>query len=208
MRSCRRTRRRSSSAKSGVGKSSMVNMLVGEDIQDTTPVRNRDGKGRHTTVSREMGRYPAGRLDCRHAGRARSGDVGGRCGHRRSVRRCGGFGRALPASGTVGTRTSRAAPCGLRSRREALRPSGSLRTAFLNKRRRKCANAARRRVGCAARRRATSVRSPSARASPVGNGDAETSSFRTRICYTCERLRSCSDERSFAFAPLGPAYAT
>ena len=46
--------------KSGVGKSSMVNMLVGEDIQDTTPVRNRDGKGRHTTVSREMVAIPQG----------------------------------------------------------------------------------------------------------------------------------------------------
>ena len=46
--------------KSGGGKSSMVNMLVGEDIQDTTPVRNRDGKGRHTTVSREMVAIPQG----------------------------------------------------------------------------------------------------------------------------------------------------
>ena len=38
--------------RSGVGKSSLVNMLVGENIQSTTPVRQ-DGKGRHTTVSRE-----------------------------------------------------------------------------------------------------------------------------------------------------------
>ncbi|WP_251230550.1 ribosome small subunit-dependent GTPase A [Adlercreutzia aquisgranensis] len=45
--------------KSGVGKSSLVNMLVGSNIQETTPVRE-DGKGRHTTVSREMVRVPGG----------------------------------------------------------------------------------------------------------------------------------------------------
>lgn len=45
--------------KSGVGKSSLVNMLVGSDIQETTPVRE-DGKGRHTTVSREMVAVPGG----------------------------------------------------------------------------------------------------------------------------------------------------
>lgn len=45
--------------KSGVGKSSMVNMLVGSAVQETTPVRE-DGKGRHTTVSREMVDVPGG----------------------------------------------------------------------------------------------------------------------------------------------------
>ena len=45
--------------KSGVGKSSMVNMLVGSAVQETTPVRD-DGKGRHTTVSREMVAVPGG----------------------------------------------------------------------------------------------------------------------------------------------------
>ena len=46
--------------KSGVGKSSLVNMLVGHEMQETTPVRDRDGKGRHTTVSREMVAIPDG----------------------------------------------------------------------------------------------------------------------------------------------------
>lgn len=46
--------------KSGVGKSSLVNMLVGHEIQETTPVRDRDGKGRHTTVSREIVAIPDG----------------------------------------------------------------------------------------------------------------------------------------------------
>ena len=40
--------------KSGVGKSSLVNVLVGSDVQATGAVREGDGKGRHTTVSREM----------------------------------------------------------------------------------------------------------------------------------------------------------
>ena len=46
--------------RSGVGKSSLVNMLVGYDMQATTPVRERDGKGRHTTVSREIIELPTG----------------------------------------------------------------------------------------------------------------------------------------------------
>ncbi len=46
--------------RSGVGKSSLVNLLVGEDIQRTTPVRASDGKGRHTTVSREIIPLPHG----------------------------------------------------------------------------------------------------------------------------------------------------
>lgn len=46
--------------RSGVGKSSLVNLLVGDDIQRTTPVRESDGKGRHTTVSREMIPLPKG----------------------------------------------------------------------------------------------------------------------------------------------------
>lgn len=45
--------------RSGVGKSSLVNMLVGSDIQKTTAVRG-DGKGRHTTVSREIIYLPTG----------------------------------------------------------------------------------------------------------------------------------------------------
>lgn len=46
--------------KSGVGKSSLVNMLVGAAVQETGEVREGDGKGRHTTVSREMIEIPGG----------------------------------------------------------------------------------------------------------------------------------------------------
>ncbi len=46
--------------RSGVGKSSLINMMVGRNIQQTTPVRQRDGKGRHTTVSREIVELPQG----------------------------------------------------------------------------------------------------------------------------------------------------
>lgn len=46
--------------KSGVGKSSLVNLLVGDEVQETAAVRENDGKGRHTTVSREMIDLPGG----------------------------------------------------------------------------------------------------------------------------------------------------
>jgi ribosome biogenesis GTPase len=40
--------------RSGVGKSSLVNVLAGHDVQLTGAVREGDGKGRHTTVSRAI----------------------------------------------------------------------------------------------------------------------------------------------------------
>lgn len=39
---------------SGVGKSSLVNALAGEDIMDTNGIREDDSKGRHTTTHREL----------------------------------------------------------------------------------------------------------------------------------------------------------
>ena len=39
---------------SGVGKSTLINRLYGDVVQDTNEVRERDSKGRHTTVRREM----------------------------------------------------------------------------------------------------------------------------------------------------------
>jgi ribosome biogenesis GTPase len=45
---------------SGVGKSTLINRLVGENLQDTQEVRDVDGKGRHTTTSRELLVAPSG----------------------------------------------------------------------------------------------------------------------------------------------------
>ena len=44
---------------SGVGKSTLINALAGEEIMRTAEIRERDGKGRHTTTHRQMIR-----LDC------------------------------------------------------------------------------------------------------------------------------------------------
>jgi ribosome biogenesis GTPase / thiamine phosphate phosphatase len=46
---------------SGVGKSTLVNTLVGEEILETKEIRD-DGKGRHTTSHRELVRLPGGAL--------------------------------------------------------------------------------------------------------------------------------------------------
>ena len=46
--------------RSGVGKSSMVNLLAGSEVQRTGEVREFDGKGRHTTVSRCIVDIPGG----------------------------------------------------------------------------------------------------------------------------------------------------
>jgi ribosome biogenesis GTPase len=45
---------------SGVGKSTLANRLVGEDVQATGEVRAGDAKGRHTTVSRDLLLVPTG----------------------------------------------------------------------------------------------------------------------------------------------------
>ncbi|MGH2922354.1 MAG: ribosome small subunit-dependent GTPase A, partial [Gaiellaceae bacterium] len=46
---------------SGVGKSTLINRLRGEDVQAVADVR-RDGRGRHTTTTRELVRLPGGGL--------------------------------------------------------------------------------------------------------------------------------------------------
>jgi len=45
---------------SGVGKSTLINRLVGERVQDTQEVREADNKGRHTTTQRELFVAPSG----------------------------------------------------------------------------------------------------------------------------------------------------
>jgi ribosome biogenesis GTPase len=45
---------------SGVGKSTLINCLYGEEIQATAEVRESDAKGRHTTTWREMILLPSG----------------------------------------------------------------------------------------------------------------------------------------------------
>jgi ribosome biogenesis GTPase / thiamine phosphate phosphatase len=45
---------------SGVGKSTLVNQLVGRDLQRTADVREGDQRGRHTTVAAELLRIPDG----------------------------------------------------------------------------------------------------------------------------------------------------
>ena len=46
---------------SGVGKSTLINVLAGESLQQTGDVRS-DGKGRHTTTQRQLIRLPGGGL--------------------------------------------------------------------------------------------------------------------------------------------------
>ena len=45
---------------SGVGKSTLINALVGRGAQATAAVREGDGRGRHTTVATELVRLPGG----------------------------------------------------------------------------------------------------------------------------------------------------
>ncbi|MDP9136502.1 MAG: ribosome small subunit-dependent GTPase A, partial [Actinomycetota bacterium] len=48
--------------RSGAGKSTLVNALLGEERQATAAIRAGDGRGRHTTVTRELIALPGGAL--------------------------------------------------------------------------------------------------------------------------------------------------
>jgi len=45
---------------SGVGKSTLINALVGDDLQAVRPIRDRDERGRHSTTSRQLVCLPGG----------------------------------------------------------------------------------------------------------------------------------------------------
>lgn len=47
---------------SGVGKSSLINRLAGEDVMAVSGIRERDGRGRHTTTHRQLLRLASGLL--------------------------------------------------------------------------------------------------------------------------------------------------
>jgi ribosome biogenesis GTPase len=47
---------------SGVGKSTLLNYLAGEELMATREIREDDGRGRHTTTHRELFRLPGGAL--------------------------------------------------------------------------------------------------------------------------------------------------
>jgi ribosome biogenesis GTPase len=47
---------------SGVGKSTIVNRLIGRDIHKTAAIRESDGRGRHTTTARQLVELPSGAL--------------------------------------------------------------------------------------------------------------------------------------------------
>lgn len=46
--------------RSGAGKSTLVNALVGAEVQRVQEIRDRDGKGRHTTTTRDLRPLPGG----------------------------------------------------------------------------------------------------------------------------------------------------
>jgi len=48
--------------RSGAGKSTLVNALAGNEVMATQAIRSADGRGRHTTVHRELLALPGGGL--------------------------------------------------------------------------------------------------------------------------------------------------
>ena len=183
--------------KSGVGKSSLVNMLVGEDVQETGSVREGDGKGRHTTVSREMVAVPGGGYVVDMPGVRGLGlwdaDAGigaafadieqaaencrfRDCSHESEP---GCAVRAAVARGELSeerlksTRTNRAAPCAPPWKRATSRPNVSPATRRSSRKPPRCARAARKPAACAAKRPATrsappAPQNPAARSADKG----------------------------------------
>ena len=96
---------------SGAGKSSLTNVLLGDDVMATGDVRAGDAKGRHTTTTREAHPLPGGGVLIDTPGLRVGGPVGRprrRGRHLRRHRRPGG---AAAGSTTAATTASRAARC-------------------------------------------------------------------------------------------------
>lgn len=47
---------------SGVGKSTLINSLIGEGVQRVNEIRQSDGRGKHTTTHKELVTLPSGGL--------------------------------------------------------------------------------------------------------------------------------------------------
>lgn len=60
LRWCREGRTLSLLGSSGVGKSTLLNTLMGQQVQPTAAIREDDSKGRHTTTARSMHLMPSG----------------------------------------------------------------------------------------------------------------------------------------------------
>ena len=62
---------------SGVGKSTLINTLIGEELQATQAIRRQDAKGRHTTIRRSLIQLPSGTMMVDNPGVRELGIVGG-----------------------------------------------------------------------------------------------------------------------------------
>lgn len=95
---------------SGAGKSTLANALIGEDVMDVRAARDVDGKGRHTTTTRNLLALPGGGVLIDTRGCAGSACTTPRAGSDR----CSPRSRNWPsgaASTTAPTRANRAARC-------------------------------------------------------------------------------------------------
>ena len=100
---------------SGVGKSTLVNTLAGEELLATQTIREHDGEGRHTTQAPPARPAPGRRARRRHAGAARAAALGVVGRPRGDVQRRRGAREPSAASRIAPTAPSRTA----RSRRRS-----------------------------------------------------------------------------------------
>ncbi len=105
--------------RSGVGKSTLINRLLGRDAQATSAVRERDGKGRHTTVSREIVQLPS----------SESGESGGRIIDMPGVRGLGLWSADEGLAGAFSDIESLATECRFRDCKHSGEPGCAVRAA-------------------------------------------------------------------------------
>lgn len=108
---------------SGAGKSTLANALIGEDVMEVQAIRDVDGKGRHTTTTRNLLALPGGESSSTPRGSAGSASGTLRAGSPRSSPRSTRS-RGSAGSTTVPMRRSRGVRCSRRSTTARCRSAG------------------------------------------------------------------------------------
>ena len=114
---------------SGVGKSTIVNRLLGRDLQEVEQVRESDSRGRHTTTARQLFALPGGALPVHQLHPRKRAGVRGASGHPNRCARSGAARKLAESSTRTGISRAQDRPRSKTKRKAANQTAHARRTA-------------------------------------------------------------------------------